>query len=175
MIRKVVIAMFTLAASGTGIVALTSIARPIHVETTTGSDSVIAIVVAYGWAGAFWYQCNKLNAVDNLVSTNGNDVVLHRPLLRENYAWDVYQHRELASFRLGRYDKRVPGEGYYKSVEAIAPLWLPFLLLAAYPTIAFVRGPMRRWRRRRKGCCLSCGYDLTGNESGVCPECGEAI
>ena len=22
------------------------------------------------------------------------------------------------------------------------------------------------------GCCLSCWYDLRGNESGVCPECG---
>ena len=24
------------------------------------------------------------------------------------------------------------------------------------------------------GHCRSCGYDLTGNVSGVCPECGEA-
>ena len=30
-------------------------------------------------------------------------------------------------------------------------------------------------RRRRSGECTNCGYDLTGNESGVCPECGEAI
>ena len=27
-------------------------------------------------------------------------------------------------------------------------------------------------RRRRLGLCLNCTYDLTGNESGVCPECG---
>jgi hypothetical protein len=26
--------------------------------------------------------------------------------------------------------------------------------------------------RRRRGRCVQCGYDLTGNESGVCPECG---
>ena len=24
------------------------------------------------------------------------------------------------------------------------------------------------------GCCFNCWYDLTGNESGVCPECGTA-
>lgn len=24
------------------------------------------------------------------------------------------------------------------------------------------------------GCCLNCWYDLTGNVSGVCPECGKA-
>lgn len=33
-------------------------------------------------------------------------------------------------------------------------------------------GPLRRWRRRRKGWCVRCGYDLTGNVTGVCPECG---
>jgi uncharacterized paraquat-inducible protein A len=30
------------------------------------------------------------------------------------------------------------------------------------------------WRRQRLGLCLNCGYDLKGNESGVCPECGSA-
>jgi hypothetical protein len=54
------------------------------------------------------------------------------------------------------------------------PLWLPFVLFAAYPTIAFVRGPLRRYRRRKRGLCVKCGYDLTGNVSGVCSECGAA-
>ena len=29
-----------------------------------------------------------------------------------------------------------------------------------------------RRRRLRRGHCEHCGYDLTGNVSGVCPECG---
>jgi len=38
---------------------------------------------------------------------------------------------------------------------------------------------LERWfardrMRRAKGLCRNCGYDLTGNVSGVCPECGEA-
>ena len=49
------------------------------------------------------------------------------------------------------------------------------LLLAAYPSLAFYRGPLRRWRRHRKGSCLNCGYNLTANESGTCPECGEKV
>lgn len=53
-------------------------------------------------------------------------------------------------------------------------LWPCFVLFATYPTIAFIRGPVRRWRRRRKGLCVKCGYDLTGNVTAVCPECGEA-
>ena len=37
------------------------------------------------------------------------------------------------------------------------------------------RGPLRRWRRRKRGLCLHCGYNLTGNTSGVCPECAQKI
>jgi len=50
--------------------------------------------------------------------------------------------------------------------------------LATYPIIAlvtFIRGPVRCWRRSRKGLCIACGYDLTGNVSGACPECGTMI
>ena len=72
-----------------------------------------------------------------------------------------------------------PGTAYRPSQSLVLglrmPCWAAFVLLAAYPTIAFIRGPLRRWRRRRRGLCLKCGYDLRGNESGVCPECGEAL
>lgn len=36
---------------------------------------------------------------------------------------------------------------------------------------------MRRSSSRRtpRGVCLGCGYDLTGNVSGRCPECGLAV
>jgi|GEM_PF-2602966 len=30
---------------------------------------------------------------------------------------------------------------------------------------------LRRSRKHPKGHCQDCGYDLTGNESGACPEC----
>ena len=31
--------------------------------------------------------------------------------------------------------------------------------------------PLRRFRRRRKGLCLTCGYNLTGLTENRCPEC----
>ncbi len=55
------------------------------------------------------------------------------------------------------------------------PLYAPVLILAAYPFVAVMRGPLRRYRRRRCGLCLTCGYDLTGNESGRCPECATEV
>jgi len=62
------------------------------------------------------------------------------------------------------------------SLRFAIPLWCPLLLLTVYPSIAFIRGPLRRYRRRRKrGLCVRCGYNLTGNVSGVCPECGTPV
>ncbi len=55
------------------------------------------------------------------------------------------------------------------------PLWLLLVLFALYPIVALIRGPYRRYRRRRKGLCVKCGYNLMGNVSGVCPECGERL
>lgn len=51
--------------------------------------------------------------------------------------------------------------------------WLFGGVPAVFPCVAFLRGPCRRYRRRRRGRCARCGYDLTANTSGVCPECGE--
>jgi len=48
--------------------------------------------------------------------------------------------------------------------------WL-LLLVVALPTAWLWH---RDRRRIRPGCCIRCGYDLTGNTSGVCSECGEA-
>ncbi len=55
------------------------------------------------------------------------------------------------------------------------PYWLLIALFAPYPAAAFVCGPLRRFRRCDRGLCSTCGYNLTGNESGQCPECGTEI
>jgi len=55
------------------------------------------------------------------------------------------------------------------------PPWFPGPILATYPIWAFVRGPMRRHRRKNRNECLKCGYSLTGNVSGLCPECGTKV
>ncbi len=52
------------------------------------------------------------------------------------------------------------------------PLWMPYLAFAAYP-LAALRHAMRRQRRTvAPTVCTTCGYDLTRNTSGICPECG---
>ena len=58
----------------------------------------------------------------------------------------------------------------------VAPFWLAAVLTAglAVACAALAARPRRAWRRRR-GLCPRCGYDLTGNTSGACPECGTAL
>ena len=50
------------------------------------------------------------------------------------------------------------------------PLWLPFLAIAI-PTAWL----WRRDRRHLPGHCPKCGYDLTGNVTGKCSECGVKV
>lgn len=49
------------------------------------------------------------------------------------------------------------------------PLWIP----AATAGLAYML--LGRARPIRAGLCRKCDYDLTGNISGVCPECGRKI
>ena len=55
------------------------------------------------------------------------------------------------------------------STTVRVPHWSMLLTTAIVPGVWLVT---RRRARRRAGCCLTCGYNLTGNTSGVCPECG---
>jgi hypothetical protein len=67
------------------------------------------------------------------------------------------------------------GTNWQRQMLVGVHLGLVAVLLALFPVISLIRGPLRRSRRRRRGRCLVCGYDLRGNVSGVCPECGEAV
>jgi len=55
--------------------------------------------------------------------------------------------------------------------ELTFPLWAAVLATASIPCLSL----RKAWQRRRwlrTGSCGRCGYNLTGNTSGVCPECG---
>ena len=57
------------------------------------------------------------------------------------------------------------------SASDFIPCALAVLITLAIPIASYIRNR----RRYRLGHCQSCGYDLTGNKSGICPECGTAI
>ena len=51
--------------------------------------------------------------------------------------------------------------GWAVAATAVLPAW-------------YVLRKLRSLRHYRAGLCPSCNYNLTGNTSGVCPECGRA-
>lgn len=80
--------------------------------------------------------------------------------------------------------------GFVQSFKRNLPLLVPFSVLI----IAFTLGKGPRWGDKwaktrvvwdkykhefpfedRGSICTTCGYDLTGNVSGICPECGEPV
>ena len=49
-------------------------------------------------------------------------------------------------------------------IAVVYIIWVRYLILRS-----------RREKRVQTGLCENCGYDLTANASGVCPECGVGV
>lgn len=76
------------------------------------------------------------------------------------------------------------GVEYIRSTDqfthiTLRKIWLPFWLIVVglfmLPLLrvtVWLRQSLRASHRRRQGRCISCGYNLAGNTSGTCPECG---
>jgi hypothetical protein len=77
------------------------------------------------------------------------------------FVWGYFEH--------GRTASRPAHYGY----EFIAPFWTLQVVSLALPLLWSCRMTRRR-RLIRSGHCR-CGYNLTGNTSGICPECGTAV
>ena len=113
---------------------------------------VLTVVwIGSGWVGV-WYSTGT-----TLVGVKGSAVIVsHEPRIPAGFdcavfGWHVYL---------------IPDLGWIPGLWTI-PLW-PAALLAGIATIVFGY----RSRRIPPGHCKACRYDLTGNISGVCPECG---
>ncbi len=62
--------------------------------------------------------------------------------------------------------------GPYRTTWFVFPLWLTTGLLTTVCTIPIITGPVRQRWRKWKGLCVQCGYNLRGNRTGRCSECG---
>ena len=60
----------------------------------------------------------------------------------------------------------------WKAVAIFVPFWFVVVCGSAAPA-CWLLSQRRKRRRLRLGLCPRCGYDLTANASGVCPECGQ--
>ena len=65
-------------------------------------------------------------------------------------------------------------DGEQTAISLVIPLWALFLPTAVLPSL-WLSKRIRQCRRNKQGRCSTCGYNLTGNTSGVCPECGTPV
>jgi len=62
------------------------------------------------------------------------------------------------------------------TVNATIRLWQIAVLASIYPLVMLlVVWRRKRFLTRNPSACRNCYYDLTGNETSTCPECGSAI
>ena len=168
MIRKAVIVVLALGAVGMTVIEITSF-RPrdsrfdsdivfqSEILSVSSRDGVLRLVLD---------RCRKCDRYGTHTST----------CMAQK--WEVLVNSKpatLSDIRLGKLQWRVGQTTTRRYYRLSVPTLSAVALLATYPTIAFIRGPLRRWRRRKRGECLNCGYNLTGNVTGVCSECGTKI
>jgi hypothetical protein len=109
------------------------------------------------WFSGWWWKWSCLVLSSVLVCMND--------IARAVSAWDL--HNKIIPGAEGGFPSAMTGQArrMWIDIESHWHLQIPVTVLGWLALYLF-------WR---EGCCRQCGYDLTGNVSGVCPECGERI
>ena len=140
---------------------------------TIASSALALAWLVNGWRVLGWYVDRPVTADVSVVA--GNVVLSYGPQRRVVglgglYCIRVSDYATPPEWRAALPRVRsLPAGPYRGGFEATVPLWT-LILLALLPACWL-------WlldRRRPPGHCPKCGYDLTGNTSGLCPECGRA-
>ena len=160
MIRKAIIVVLTLGAVSVTAMSVMSYRTPIHYEKfwLTDKDNVLFRCDA-GHIKLIWIQADEGG---RSLHINRRGVLLNPSQL---LILDRIEPRYIPRVRWQTKLPTQPSSCRRTQIQVWA--WLVVAAFAAYPMLAFIRGPLRRWRRHRKGLCLRCGYNLEGNVSGV--------
>ena len=121
---------------------------PAHIRALRTRDAA--------WFGTWKWEAQRWDRTTNLTVTQ--------------WRWRL----GLFAPRINRFTYQDPSFLLVQPVRQIAyvlPCWVPIAIVAVPTAVLW-------WLDRRRyspGHCQKCGYDLTGNVSGVCPECGEPL
>ena len=142
------------------------------------------VLVSYSWSRSRWHRDTLAVPVSYVSSVF---VESRGSVMRFGHAYDealpVYGRlrltseptRSLPSYLRPSWGLSIARYGRTRVGRAVSvPDWVVAALLCISPAVTLTRG-YRRCRREGAHRCLTCGYDLTGNISGVCPECGTRI
>ena len=138
-----------------------------HLGTVKWVGVAACALLFSGWIGTFWsafgYQTStvSINLWGGCLETSLYPAGL--PTQGWFAAWQPYEVYWLPKLIHGRFSG-------VRTTHLFLPLWMPLLAIGSATILWW-----RRDRRYPPDHCQKCGYDLTGNTSGVCPECGVAV
>lgn len=135
-----------------------------------GGLSISIIVAGMFTATLRWYLCFWVGSlhIHSYPGGFGMTVTDSRRLDRPAFMfWRHYKIFQPDSF-LGLSDSKSTGA----ASEWTLPLWPFFVFASMSPIVNWLWERHQLRRRRRRGHCETCGYNLTGSISGRCPECG---
>jgi len=163
---------------------------------STFAFAVLATVLAIGslglWIESHWYGLTvrteqwpwEFSA--SFMSHEGSTTLvlyLHDPNQESDETLWEFDHYDLSKYRsqTGWSDTRWMGFGLTWMEEGegsrysdlVAPSWVWAVWWTAMTVLLWRRWARMRWRLM-PGRCRGCGYDLTGNQTGECPECGRS-
>lgn len=165
MIRTVALALLT---AGSAVTVLLSVLSYTTFPATNMSEQL-------GHWGAVLCWSGTIHLVDVVAADDRNMLTVDETKQWHQLIEENPRRSTLGFYRHNIVVSALYGQPYIRHRRIDIPLWAPFVACSAYPLVAFVRGRARRRRQRRRGLCKECQYDLTGNVSGVCPECATPI
>ncbi len=156
---------------------------------------ISCVITAISIAGLIVYTYHEnLKWEHRTASMCFTDVEIHKGDVRIRYGTRFYENpgkvktgtrdpvgidklitlqKTITVYRQTNMDPTPSGTTWHSSVTTLYfRLWLLSAFFCIPPTVKLVRRMTLSRYRRKQNLCTSCGYDLSGNVSGVCPECG---
>lgn len=166
-----------------------TVAAPLLGALESGDTFVAAHVLLDMWF-SYWEERTERREDGTLVVTaDGLEVILDHPVRDESAIVDFFSddpavvdaHHFDCTAVIDLTQRSRISDQWHRRLDqprsSVSYGWLTGLALVLPSLWVFQRlAVTTRVRRRvRRGLCPICGYDLTGNTSGVCPECGTVI
>lgn len=144
--------------------------RKIRTLMLVTSSALLGFLIAGGLYGFAWHRESFRTGSELTVSISRTSFTYNR--------WRSIQAGQSVADRdwnwLGAWYHTYTFWGSQRT-NVIIPTWMLFVVLGSYPLYAWVRHARTRQVRWRTGLCVKCGYDLTGNATGKCSECGATV